>query len=305
MSDQTVQVGGHSIELSNLEKTFFPDAQLTKGDVVDYYRRIADVMLPHLHDRPLALQRYPDGLPGEGFFQKEIGDYFPDWITRMEIDKEGGRLTEVICQDAATLVYLANQAALTLHAWLSRRDRLQTPDRIVFDFDPPEAGDGFELVKAAARAHRDLLRELGLVPFVMTTGSRGLHVVVPVERRQDFDDTRAFARDVAGLLAHRHPERFTVKQRKSARGNRLFLDVMRNAYAQTAAAPYSVRARPGAPVATPLDWHELSDAELGPQSWTITNIFRRLGQKGDPWKDIAGAARALGGARKLLAELRR
>lgn len=300
--ERVLELDGREVEISRPEKILFPDAGLTKSDLVEYYRKVADRMLPHLRHRPLTLQRFPDGIDEEGFYQKEIGDHFPDWIERLEVEKkEGGTVTQVVCGDAATLVYLADQAAVTLHTWLSREDRLQRPDRIVFDLDPPESGKGgFDLVRAGARAYRELLEELGLAPFVMTTGSRGLHVTVPIERRQDFDEVRELARDASELLARRDPERFTTARSKEERGGRLFLDYLRNAYGQTGVAPYAVRARPEAPVATPLDWNELYDGELGPRSYTVDNLFRRLGQKEDPWRDIESDARALGDAREQL-----
>lgn len=303
---ETIELDDRRIELSNLEKVFFPGEGITKGDLVDYYHRVAETLLPHVRDRPLSMQRFPDGLADDGFFEKNLPDHFPDWVESATLEKvEGGEITYVLCQDAATLVYLANQAAVTLHVWLSRRDRPRRPDRMIFDLDPPEAGEGgFELVKEGARELRDLLEELELAPFVMTTGSRGLHVVVPLERRQEFDPARAFARRAAELVAHREPNRFTTAHRKAKRAGRLYLDVGRNAYGQTGVAPYSVRGRPGATVATPLEWDELADAELGPRSYTVGNLFRRLGQRDDPWKEIAQAARPLGGAREALEELR-
>lgn len=308
-SGRTVEVDGREIELSNLDKTFFPGAGLTKGDVVDYYAEVSGVLLPHLEDRPLTMQRFPDGLEGDGFYQRDRPGHFPDWIESVTVEKEeGGEVECVLCQDRPTLIYLADQAALTLHGWLARKDRLRRPDRMVFDIDPPDEADGSggvsdeasALVKEAARALRDVLEETGLEPFVMTTGSRGLHVTVPVERRQGFDEVRAFARSVADLVASRDPDRLTTAQRKARREGRLYLDCARNAYGQTGVAPYAVRARPGAPVAAPLEWDELGDGDLGPQSYTVENLFRRLGQKEDPWARIAEAARPLGGARERL-----
>ncbi len=305
--DVTIEVEGRRIEVTNRDKVLFPDAGITKGDLIDYYRRIAETMLPHLHDRPLSTQRFPNGLSGEGFYEKNRPAHFPDWIESVTLEKvEGGEVEYVLCQDAATLVYLANQAAVTLHVWPSRRDRPRTPDRLIFDLDPPVGDDeaGFALAKAGARTLRELLETLELRPFVMATGSRGLHVVVPLERRQEFDRVRDFARSAAELLVEREPDRFTIAQRKAKRGGRLYLDFMRNAYGQTGVAPYSVRARPGAPVAAPLDWDELGDADLVPRDYTLSNLFRRLGQREDPWRDIAAAARPLGGAAKALEKLR-
>ncbi|HKK08033.1 MAG TPA: non-homologous end-joining DNA ligase [Gemmatimonadota bacterium] len=306
------EIGGHAVELSNREKVFFPDAGITKGDVVDYYRRIAPILLPHLADRPLTLQRFPDGISARGFYQRDRPAHFPPWIESVRLEKvEGGTVDCVVCGDEATLAYLADQGALTLHAWLSRRDRPGEPDRMIFDLDPPGGHEdpvdpeAFGLVVEGARAIRDLLAGLGLEPHVMTTGSRGVHVTVPLERGPSFAETRAFARDAADLVARRRPRRFTIEQRKAGRRDRLYLDCMRNAYGQTGVAPYAVRARPGAPIATPLDWDELGGPRPGPRTYTIRNIFRRLGQRPDPWRGIAGRARPLGPARGRLDELRR
>lgn len=306
MSARTVELSGRTVELTHPDRPYFPDAGITKGDVVDYYRRVADVMLPHLRGRPLTLQRFPEGIEGEGFFQKEASEHFPDWIERVSVEKEDGRVRHALVEDAAGLVYLANQGTLTFHTWLSRADRLRTPDRLIFDLDPPATDDGkgedFRPVREGARALRELLEGLGLPSFVMTTGSKGLHVAVPLRREGDFDEVRAFARGAAERLAADHPDRFTVEQRKAKRRGRVFLDFLRNGYAQTAVAPYSVRARPGAPVATPLDWSELGSGELRPDRYTVRNLFRRLAQKDDPWAEIEAEAVSLEGAAERLAE---
>jgi bifunctional non-homologous end joining protein LigD len=250
-------------------------------------------MLPHLADHPLSLQRLPGGIQAEGFYQKEIPDYFPDWIRRVsvEVKEDQTRQAQVVCDNVETLVYLANQACLTLHPWLSRADKLNHPDKLIFDLDPP--GDEFEVVRFAAERLREMLQEVGLVPFVMTTGSKGLHVVAPLNWSADFDEVRAFVRQLADELARREPERLTTETRKEQRQGRVFLDYLRNAYGQTGVVPYTVRAKPGAPVATPLDWDELTDPRLHSQSYTLRNIFQRLGQKADPWQNILAHARSL------------
>jgi bifunctional non-homologous end joining protein LigD len=296
--------GAYRVEISNSDKVFFPDTGMTKGDLIDYYERVAETMLPHLEGRPLTLHRYPDGLAGEGFYQKQIPEYFPKWVSRVEVSKkeEGGSQLQVICDRKATLVYLANQACVTPHIWLSREDKLDHPDRMIIDLDPP--GDDFEPVRRAARQLRDWLEELELVPFLMLTGSRGAHVVAPLRRDSDFDTVRAFAQAVAEELARRHPDDLTTAQRKDKRGERLFLDTARNAYGQTAVAPYSVRALPGAPVATPLDWSELDDSRLTARRYSIENLFRRLAQKRDPWHEISRHSRSPAGAAERLKRLK-
>lgn len=299
--DRTIELGvdGRTVEVSSPDKVLFPADGITKSDLAGYYARIADTMLPHLEGRPISMHRFPDGIDGEAFFQKDVPDYFPDWIRAERVEKEEGSLRMAIAEEPATLVYLANQACITPHVWLSRIDRPNRPDRLIFDLDP--SGDDFGMVRDAARRLRDLLEETGLAPFVMTTGSRGLHVSVPLDRDADFDRVRGFARRCADLLARRHPKTLTTEHRKANRGRRVYIDTMRNAYAQTAVAPYSVRARPGAPVAAPLDWSEVGKTE--PDGYTIRNLFRRLGRKKDPWAGIDGEARSLGEARERLAEV--
>jgi bifunctional non-homologous end joining protein LigD len=297
----TIEIDGHAISLSNTDKILFPKAKVSKGDLIDYYRQIAPTMLPHITGRPLSLQRYPDGIDAGGFMQKNASDYFPDWIRRARLAKENGEVDYVVAEDAATLVYLANQACITLHAGLSRIDRIDHPDMMVLDLDPSD--DDFAKVKRAAKDARGLLQEMGLTSFVQTTGSRGLHVWVPLDRAATFDQVREAASDLADALAARAPKERTTEQRKAKRGHRVFLDVARNAYGQTVVAPYSVRARPEASVATPLDWEEVDSPGLKPRRYTVHNVFRRLGQKGDPWARMRESAQSLGAAREKLAAL--
>jgi bifunctional non-homologous end joining protein LigD len=302
-----IQVGPYTVPLSSLDKVLFPEAGLTKGDLVRYYRRIAGRMLPYLRERPLTLHRFPNGIQAGGFIQQQAADYFPAWIDRATVEKEAGTITHAVCNNEATLVYLANQGVITPHVWLSRTDRPHHPDRMIFDLDPPgdaHAGTTFDPVRRAARAVRALLNDLGLSAFVMTTGSSGLHVVTPLDRSADFEAVRAFARTAAELLATQHPDALTTEQRKEKRRGRVFLDTLRNAYGQTAVPPYAVRARASAPVATPLDWEELGQRDLHPQRYTIGNLFRRLSQKEDPWAGIEQQAHALAEPHHRLTDLR-
>jgi bifunctional non-homologous end joining protein LigD len=296
-----MKIGGHEIEISNLGKVLFPDAGITKGDLVDYYRRIADTMLPHIRNRPLTLHRFPDGIGAEGFYQQNVSDYFPRWIARARLAKAGGRVEHCLCNDAATLVYLAGQACITPHSWLARADHPRNPDRMIFDLDPPD-GD-FGIVRFAARVIREVLDDIELPSFVMTTGSRGLHVMVPLDAGSRFDTVRDFARRIAAVAAAREPDRLTTEQRKNKRGGRLYLDIMRNAYGQTAVAPYAVRAKSGAPIATPLEWDELGDVRLDAQRYRIENIFRRMARKRDPWRGMNRHAATMGGHATKLVEL--
>ncbi|MGW7437582.1 non-homologous end-joining DNA ligase [Streptomyces sp. NPDC054849] len=293
-----IRAGRHTVDISRPEKILFPGDGITKADLARYYRTVASRMLPHLRGRPLMLERHPDGIDGPAFMQKDLPDHFPDWIHRADLPKQDGSVTYALCDDAASLLYLAGQACITPHRFLSRADRPDHPDRLVFDLDPP--GEDFGPVREAAHALHALLEELELPSTVMTTGSRGLHVVVALDRRAPFDDVRSFARDAAELLAARLPDRLTTEPRKKARRGRLYLDIQRNAYAQTAVAPYAVRALPGAPVAAPLSWADLDDPELTARRWTLTTADQLLEK--NPWRDPP-RPRSLGKARRLLAAL--
>jgi bifunctional non-homologous end joining protein LigD len=270
------------IELSNVDKLLYPDDGVTKGDVIEYYRTVADAMLPHLAGRPLVLHRFPDGVGTKGFVQQDVGEHFPDWLHVADLPRRGeqGTVRHVVCEDVPTLEYLANQAALELHVWPSRVDKPEHPDRLVIDIDPPD-DTTVATLRAIARQVRDLYEEVGLLPFVQATGSRGFHVVAPLDRSADYEFVRALATDLADHLAAGHPDELTTAQRKQRRGDRVFLDINRNAYGQTFVAPYSLRAKPGASAATPLDWAELGRAT--PNGHTIHTMPKRLPRKEDPW----------------------
>ena len=279
-----LEAGGRRVEISNPGKVLFPDDGITKRDLAQYWAKIAEIALPHYRGRPLTLERYPDGIGEAGFFQKNAPGRFPDWIARLTLEKEGGTVTHVIANEAATLVYLADQGCITPHLALARATTPHHPDRLVFDLDPSD-GD-FAKVQQTAEAVRAALDERELPSFVTTTGSRGLHIVIPLDASAHVDALRPFARAIARQVAEAYPKLATAEQRKAKRGDRVLVDTFRTAYAQTAVGPYAVRARPGAPVATPVTWDEALGADMGAQRYTLANIFRRLGRTGDPWADI-------------------
>jgi bifunctional non-homologous end joining protein LigD len=301
---ESVRAGRITVELSSTGKMLFPEDKITKGDLVEYYRQVADRMLPLLRDRPVTMIRYPDGIAAHPILQKNTPDYFPDWVTRAEVPKQGGSVRHVICDKPATLIYLANQACIELHVFLSRLDAVDRPDQVIFDIDPPDAGAFGQAVRVARLLRGVLEGELGLTAYLKTTGGKGLHVHVPLAPDGDFDASRQFARDVAELLVAREPGLLTTEQRKDKRGGLVYADAMRNAYAQTAAAPYSVRGRPGAPVATPLHWAELDDAGLTPGGFTVRTVPGRLADLADdPWAGLARHHASLARARDRLARL--
>jgi bifunctional non-homologous end joining protein LigD len=295
----TLRISDRDIALSRLGKELFPADHLTKRDVIDYYRDVADVMIPHLAGRPLVMRRYPDGIDADGFVQQEASRHFPDWLTIAEAPRRDGpgSVDHVVCDDAAMLVYLANQAAIEYHTWLSTTRDLGRPDRLVIDIDPPR-GAGVAAVRRVARRLRDLFGAVGLTPFVQATGGRGFHVVAALDGSEDFDYVRDLAQDLADRLVAAEPDQLTTAARKERRGNRIYLDVNRNAYGQTFIAPYSLRSRPGAPVATPLDWSELGRAT--PDRYRPPAIRRRLGRKADPWETIGEHTASPAAARRRL-----
>jgi bifunctional non-homologous end joining protein LigD len=273
------------VEIGNPDKVFYPDDAITKRDVVEYYERIADWMLPWLRNRPLVMERYPDGIDHSGFIQKNAPDHFPDWIRTGRVRIEDGTTAHVICDDVETLRYIADQGCVVMHIFTSEIDRPDRPDQIVFDLDPSDrSDDSVGDVQAAARLVREVLDELDLASFVKSTGSRGLHIHVPIQPSSTNDEVTIAARRIAAEVVERAPAQVTTAQRRDAREQRLFVDVMRNHYAQHAVAPYSLRAIPGAPIAVPLDWSEATTSDFDPRRITIANIFRRLGQKSDPWE---------------------
>ena len=292
-----IQAGRRKVEITRPDKVLFGPG-ITKADLASYYEQVAAVMLPHLAKRPLNLERYPEGIEGQRIIQQHASSHFPGWVGRVRVPARRGDVEHVVAAHPATLVYLAGQAAVTFHRWLSRSDKLDRPDLLVVDLDPSVERPA--AVRRAALSFGALLRELGLEPWAMTTGSRGYHVAVSLRRQEGFDEVRQFARELAELACRREPRVFTNEQRKAKREGKILIDVMRNAYGQTAVAPYAVRARPQAPVATPLHWAELEDSKTRADRWTLATVPDRVRQDGDPWEGMAQARQALAGARRQL-----
>jgi bifunctional non-homologous end joining protein LigD len=289
---EVLRVGRREIEVSHPDKALFEDPRITKLELARYYERVAPAMLPHVKDRPLALESYPRGIAERGYYMKSVPGHFPDWIATTEVAKRDGSLTQAVAEEAATFVYLAAQNVVTPHIWLSRVDEPRQPDRLILDFDP-SPGVGFAAVRAAARDAGARLRDAGLATFAMVTGSRGVHVVCPLRRGPSYKDVHSYARAIAEAMVADDPKRLTLEWHKAERGERIYVDVNRINYAQHAVAPYGVRARPRAPVAMPIAWDELSDARLKPDRWTIRTAPDRLSAEGDAWRGMARRARAL------------
>jgi bifunctional non-homologous end joining protein LigD len=287
------------VDVSRPDKVLFPHDDITKLEFVQYYADVADAILPFARGHPVAMLRMPNGIHGQRFFQKQAPEYFPGFIRRVEIPKAKGTTTYPVCDTAAGIVYLASQACMEFHLLPTLVAELGRTDRIVFDLDP--SVDDFDGVKRGAHLLREILDELGLANYVMTSGSRGLHIWVPVKETA-MEETHDFVNDVADVLVRREPDLLTTEFSKDARGDRIYVDVGRNRPAQHAVAPYSTRAKDGAPVATPLHWSEVDDPDLGPQTYNLRNVRERI-KETDPWRDMRKRAKSIGPARKALERL--
>ena len=277
--------------ITHPEKVLFPDDGITKGDLAAYYETMAPVLLPHLAGRPVTMERYPAGIGEKGFWQKDVSKGYPDWLQRVEVPKKGGVVHHPVITDTRSLLWVTNQNTITQHVWTSRVPDLNHPDLCVFDLDP--STDDPAAVRAAALGVRDLLEELGLPSWVKTSGSKGFHIVVPLDARTDMGVTARFANAVGALLVSRAPDRLTQEFSKADRGGRIYVDTGRNGYSATFAAAYTVRAKRGAPVSAPCAWEELERGDVAPGTFTLRNLPGRVAAVGDIWADMRRRGRSL------------
>jgi bifunctional non-homologous end joining protein LigD len=277
--------------ITHPEKVLFPEDGITKGELAAYYETVAPIMLPHIRRRPVTMERYPAGIGGPGFFHKDVAKGFPDWLERVEVPKKGGTVHHPIVSDTRSLLWLANQNCITPHVWTSRSPHLYQPDICVFDLDPSE--EAAEILRAAALGLRDLLNELGLTSWVKTSGSKGFHIVVPLDGTAGFGEVAAFAHAVGTILVNRDPEHLTQEFSKADRGGRILVDTGRNGYSATVAAAYAVRARPGAPVSAPCRWDEVERGDVGPRTFTLRTLAGRFAEVGDLWDEMREGGRSL------------
>jgi bifunctional non-homologous end joining protein LigD len=277
--------------ITHPEKVLFPEDGITKGDLAAYYEAMAPVILPHLRGRPVTMERYPAGIGEKGFWQKDVSKGFPSWLHRVEVPKKDGVVHHPIVTDTRSLLWVTNQNTITQHVWTSRMPHLHRPDLCVFDLDPSK--DDVAAVRAAAIGLRDLLEELGLPSWVKTTGSKGFHIVVPINGKTDIAVVARFANAVGALFVSLAPDRLTQEFSKADRRGRIYVDTGRNGYGATFAAAYTVRAKRGAPVSAPCTWEEIERGEVHPGTFTLRNMPNRVAKLGDVWAEMRRRGRSL------------
>lgn len=290
--------GAERVTITHPGKVLFPADGITKGELAEYCRMIAPLMLPHISGRPLTLERFHRGIGEKGFFQKSVTKGFPAWLERVEVPKKGGSVFHPVVTDAAGLLWLANMNCITVHVWTSRVQDLMHPDLLVLDLDPSEDDDA--ALRAATLLVRDMLGELGLASRVKTTGSKGFHIVVPLDGSADYGACASFAHAFGHTLVRRFPDTFTQEFYKADRGTRILIDTGRNEFHATFAAPYTVRARPGAPVSAPCSWEEVESGAVVPRTFTLRDMAARVQDVGDLWADLYEHPHALAPAAALL-----
>jgi bifunctional non-homologous end joining protein LigD len=285
--------------ITHPEKILFPDDGITKGEVASYYEAIAPLMIPHIIGRPVTMERYPSGIGAKGFMHKNVSKGFPGWLERVEAPKKDGTVHYPVVRDTRSLLWIANQNCITPHVWTSRAPNLYHPDVCVFDLDPSK-DDEPEVLRSTALGVKELLAEIELASWVKTSGSKGFHIVVPLDAKARFGEVSRFAHAVARVLIARHPDTLTQEFAKKDRGDRILLDVGRNGYSATFAAPYAVRPKPGAPVSAPCRWEEIEQGHVGPRTFTLRTMADRVATVGDVWSDMPERGASLGRAMELL-----
>src|SRR3954447_24811192 len=296
------------VKLSSADRVLYPDDGITKGDLFDYYGRVADWLLPHLRDRPFTMKRYPHGIDGEVFFQKQAPKHLPAWIPTRQFtthprgSKGASRLVDfALVNSTEAVLFMVQNNCIDMNAWYSRVDKPHRPDFVLFDLDPPDDANGFEQAIDVAHLIRELLEELELPGYVKTSGADGIHVVAPITRRSTFQDTYGFAEQASRLLERRHPGLVTTEWLEKKRAG-VLVDHRQNGHGKTIASVYSVRPKPGAPVSTPLRWEELT-ADVIPQRFTLDVVRERIAKHGDLFAPVLGDARPLKPAALKLARL--
>jgi bifunctional non-homologous end joining protein LigD len=295
-----------TVNLSSAERVLFPEDGITKGDLFAYYGQVGPTLVPHLRDRPFTMKRYPHGITGEVFFQKQAPKHLPSWLKTRQFrthPREGGsRLVDfALVNSTEAVLFMVQNNCIDMNAWYSRVDKPHRPDFVLFDLDPPDEPDGFELAIEVAHLIRELLDEVGLPGFVKTSGADGIHVVAPITRRSTFEQTYQFAERASRLLEQRHPGKLTTQWLKKKREG-VLVDHRQNGWGKTIASVYSVRPKPGAPVSTPLHWEELTSS-VRPRDFTMQVALERIEHYGDLFAPVLEDPRPLAPAAKALDSL--
>lgn len=283
-----LKVGKNTLKLTNQNKIYFPESGITKGEIVQYYNEVADFILPYLKDRPQSMNRFPGGINGPSFYQKDVDlDKIPKWLKTKKVFSESNNedLDYLICNDKATLLYMANLGCIEINPWNSTIKQIENPDWLVIDIDPSK--DKFEEVIETALVVKDVMDELETECYCKTSGATGLHVYIPLGAKYDYDSIKIFAELIATKIQQRLPETTSLERSIKKRNNKIYIDYLQNRRGQTLAAPYSVRPVPGAQVSTPLEWSEVND-KLHPSQFTIKNVLQRFEKKGDLWAPVLG-----------------
>ncbi len=285
--ESKVKISGKELVLTHLEKIYWPKEKYTKGDLIEYYRKISKVMLPYLKDRPENLNRHPNGITGESFYQKNMDHLPPKWAKTQKVhsDSNDKNINYLICQDEATLIYMANLGCIEINPWNSRIKDLEKPDYAIIDLDPEDIG--FDKVVESAQAVHEVLEKYGIPSYPKTSGATGLHIYIPLGAKYDHDLSRQFVQLIVTMVNAKLPKITSLERSPKKRQKRVYLDYLQNRKGQTLAAPYSVRPKSGATVSTPLEWKEVN-SKLDPKDFTIKNIFKRLDKKGDLFKPVLG-----------------
>jgi bifunctional non-homologous end joining protein LigD len=277
--------------ITHPEKVLFPDDGITKGDLAAYYEAMAPVILPHLRGRPITMERYPAGIGKKGFWQEDVSKGYPAWLQRVAVPKKDGIVHHPVVADTRSLLWMTNQNTITQHVWTSRTPRLNYPDLCVFDLDPSKEDPAS--VRGAAIGLRDLLAELGLPSWIKTSGSKGYHLVVPLDGMTSMAVVERFANAVGALFVRLAPDRLTQEFSKADRRGRIYVDTGRNGYSATFAAAYTVRAKAGAPVSAPCTWDEIERGIVNPGTFSLRNMADRVAKVGDLWADMRRRGRSL------------
>ncbi len=290
-NDQEIIINGKQLKITNLNKVYFPSAlghEITKGEIIDYYRSISKILIPYLKNRPESLNRHPAGISQPGFYHKDMDvNQVPEWTRTEKIYSKSNDeyLDYLICDNEATLIYMANLGCIEINPWHSTVDEPDHPDYMIMDLDPGNIG--FKEVVVTALKIREICEEVGIETYCKTSGATGLHIYIPLNKKYTYDEIKRFGESLATVVQKQLPRITSIERSVSKRSDKIYIDFLQNRKGQTIAAAYSVRPKPGATVSTPLEWDQVNE-KLDPKAFTIFTIHERLEKKGDLWKGVLG-----------------